>query len=118
MRSLRAGRPVGIFLNAALGHISRPDDGQGPQSLGIMSVSGFAVPEDARMAGFSVLKGLQDFDDAQHVAVIVGADLGPDGRVVKFKLRNSWGADRGDRGFYHMYRDYFETFAYHVVVWE
>jgi bleomycin hydrolase len=49
-----------------------------------------------------------------HAVEIVGADLTPEGRVIKFKIKNSWGDERGDKGFFHMYQDYFRHFAQEV----
>lgn len=52
----------------------------------------------------------------QHAVDIVGADLDSNGRIIKLKIKNSWGTESGDGGFYHMYRDYFENFVTSIYV--
>lgn len=82
---------------------------------GIMSIDAFQTPE-----GFSPPPRL--YRDAfmggtgQHAVDIVGADLDSEGRIIKLKIKNSWGTESGDGGFYHMYRDYFENFMTSIYV--
>lgn len=54
-------------------------------------------------------KGL---NEGGHAVIIVGYDLDPKtGRVIKYKIQNSWGQKSGTEGFYHMYADYFRAFV-------
>ncbi|MGZ3697930.1 MAG: C1 family peptidase [Bdellovibrionota bacterium] len=77
---------------------------------GIMSLSAFHVPE-----GFKppprIYRNTFGLAGGGHEVAIVGVDLDKDGRVIKFKIKNSWGKKYGDLGFYHMYRDYFEAYV-------
>lgn len=51
-----------------------------------------------------------------HAVVIVGYELVPGtNQVRKWKIQNSWGSDAGDKGFYHMYHDYFRNFAISIA---
>jgi bleomycin hydrolase len=34
------------------------------------------------------------------------------GRVIKWKIQNSWGQSSGDSGYYHMYADYLKMYAW------
>lgn len=50
--------------------------------------------------------------NAGHAVLVVGYELDPKtGRVKKWKVKNTWGPAAGDKGFYHMYADYFREFA-------
>ncbi len=85
------------------------------RDTGIMSINAFATP-----GGFSPPPRL--YRDAfmsgsgQHAVDIVGADLDSNSRIIKLKIKNSWGTESGDGGFYHMYRDYFENFVTSIYV--
>jgi len=102
VQSLKNGQSVTLSYENNLNFIDR--------DTGIMTLDGFNTP-----AGFAPPKKL--YRDSflsgagYHAVDIVGADLDPDGRVIKFKIKNSWGTQAGDEGFYHMYRDYFENFV-------
>lgn len=79
------------------------------RETGIMSLHAFRTPGDFMPPPRSYREAF--LSGAGHHAVdIVGVDLDPDGRLIKLKIKNSWGTDSGDSGFYHMYRDYFEHF--------
>lgn len=101
LASLKNGQSVTLSYENNLNFMDK--------DTGIMSIEGFYTP-----AGFSPPKKL--YRDSflsgagYHAVDIVGADLDPEGRVIKFKIKNSWGTTAGDDGFYHMYRDYFEQF--------
>ena len=80
------------------------------KDTGIMSLEAFNTP-----AGFSPPPRL--YRDAfqrgagYHAVDVVGVDLDSEGRMVKLKIKNSWGSESGDQGYLHMYRDYFEQFV-------
>jgi bleomycin hydrolase len=79
---------------------------------GAMTVDGFAYPmmatalTAAQMSHFAKWGG-------SHAVLVVGYELDPaTQRVRKWKIQNSWGEKNGDQGYFHMYRDYFEKFAW------
>ncbi len=51
------------------------------------------------------------FNQGGHAVLVVGYKLGPDGKVIQFKILNSWGDEVGDGGYYHLHRDYFDVFG-------
>jgi bleomycin hydrolase len=55
-------------------------------------------------------------NNANHAMTIVGYELGADGKVIKWKVENSWGTDGGDKGIMHMYDDFFTSFVGMVTV--
>jgi bleomycin hydrolase len=50
-----------------------------------------------------------------HGMTFIGVDL-RDGRPVKWLVENSWGSDRGDKGLWSMYDDWFTDNVYKVIV--
>ena len=50
-----------------------------------------------------------------HAMVFVGVDL-VDGKTTKWKVENSWGDDRGDKGYFTMYDSWFDEHVYTIVV--
>ncbi len=53
---------------------------------------------------------------ANHMMVILGVDTTGDGRPVKWLVENSWGVDRGDKGFWYMYDDWFDEYIFEVII--
>ncbi len=52
---------------------------------------------------------------SNHVMVFVGVDL-QNGKPVKWKVENSWGADKGKAGFWHLYDSWFDRYVYCLVI--
>ncbi|MGQ9591051.1 MAG: aminopeptidase C [Planctomycetota bacterium] len=50
-----------------------------------------------------------------HAMVFLGVDLA-DGKPVKWRVENSWGPDRGDKGYLTIYDDWFDEYLYAAVV--
>lgn len=50
-----------------------------------------------------------------HAMVLVGVDL-LDGKPAKWKVENSWGEDRGDKGYFTMYDSWFDEHVYTIVI--
>lgn len=85
-------------------------------TTGIMSIRAFHIPPYARPATRQMREAF-DTNSGGHAVQIVGYELDPrTGRVVKWKIRNSWGLNKGDEGHYHMYDDYFRAFAKSITV--
>lgn len=52
---------------------------------------------------------------ANHAMVLVGVDV-RDKRPVKWLVENSWGGDRGDKGYWTMYNKWFDEHVYGVII--
>ena len=50
-----------------------------------------------------------------HAMVFMGVDL-EDGKPVKWRVENSWGAKRGDSGYLAMYDGWFDEYLYSVII--
>ncbi|MBI3556030.1 MAG: hypothetical protein HY074_07190 [Deltaproteobacteria bacterium] len=79
------------------------------EKTGIMSIGAFFIPK-----GFEPpprdYRDAYDFKGTGHAVEIIGVDMGSDGKIIKFKIKNSHGTKVGDAGYYHMYWDYFAAF--------
>jgi len=51
-----------------------------------------------------------------HAMVITGVDLDENDRPIRWKVENSWGKDRGKDGFYVMSDEWFEEYAYQILL--
>ena len=50
-----------------------------------------------------------------HAMVLIGYDE-LDGKVVKWKVENSWGDDRGEKGIFLMTDEWFDRYGYSIVI--
>ena len=50
-----------------------------------------------------------------HAMLFAGVDL-VDGKPAKWKVENSWGTDRGDKGYFTMYDSWFDEHVYTIVI--
>jgi bleomycin hydrolase len=50
-----------------------------------------------------------------HAMVFLGVDV-VGGKPVKWRVENSWGASRGDKGYLAMYDEWFDEYLYSVIV--
>jgi len=56
---------------------------------------------------------------SKHAMAIAGLDASPrGGSPIKYRVVNSWGAELGDRGIYHMYAEWFEENVFKLAVHE
>ena len=79
---------------------------------GVMSIEAFAYPKMAIALSPALMSRYSKWGGS-HAVLVVGYEVDPiTGRVRKWKIQNSWGEASGDRGYFHMYRDYFERFAW------
>ena len=53
--------------------------------------------------------------NSTHAMVIMGVDL-VEGKPLKWKVENSWGSDRGHKGYYAMYDNWFDRYVVRVVL--
>ena len=51
-----------------------------------------------------------------HAMVITGVDLDENDRPIRWKVENSWGKDRGKDGFYVLSDEWFEEYAYQILL--
>jgi bleomycin hydrolase len=51
-----------------------------------------------------------------HAMVFTGVDVGEDGKPRKWRVENSWGDARGEKGWFQMSDRWFDEFTYEVVV--
>lgn len=84
-------------------------------ATGIISIRAFHIPSYARPPTRQMRESFEA-NSGGHAVQIVGYEVDPrTNRVIKWKIRNSWGNKKGDEGFYHMYDDYFRAFAKSVT---
>lgn len=55
--------------------------------------------------------------DGRHAVLVTGYIKDLDGRVIAWKIQNSWGADRGVQGIYLMSRQFFERYVYSISLY-
>uniref|UniRef100_T1J2L0 Bleomycin hydrolase n=1 Tax=Strigamia maritima TaxID=126957 RepID=T1J2L0_STRMM len=51
-----------------------------------------------------------------HAMVFTAVSVDENGEVVKWRVENSWGDDRGDKGYIVMLKSWFHEFVYEIVV--
>jgi bleomycin hydrolase len=52
---------------------------------------------------------------ANHAMAFIGVDL-QDGKPVKWRVENSWGPDKGKKGYWNLYDSWFDAYVFAVVV--
>jgi len=50
-----------------------------------------------------------------HAMVFVGIDI-KDDKPTKWLVENSWGGDKGSKGYWTMYDSWFDTYVYSIIV--
>ncbi|MEE8437129.1 MAG: C1 family peptidase [Candidatus Neomarinimicrobiota bacterium] len=62
--------------------------------------------------------GRLEYGDSQmtHAMLFTGVDLDKNGKVLKWRVENSWGSKRGDKGYDIMSDSWFDEYNYEVVV--
>ena len=88
------------------------------RKTGIMSVGAFPVPEGFQPAPRAYRTQYNMPAGASHQMEIVGVDLDAQGRVIKYKVKNSYGTEFGLQGYLHMYPDYFNAYAKRIYLRE
>jgi bleomycin hydrolase len=51
-----------------------------------------------------------------HAMVFTACSVDDNGKVTKWRVENSWGDDRGDKGYFVMSADWFKEFVFELVV--
>ncbi|XP_072028953.1 bleomycin hydrolase-like [Amphiura filiformis] len=66
---------------------------------------------ESLMTHAMVLTGVS-VDEAEQVEAAEGSDM----KTTKWRVENSWGEDRGEKGYFMMTDDWFSEFVYEVVI--
>ena len=118
-KTLRKGEAVLFGVNVSEDQPHRADFKNSPeQAKGILSMQAFnyrnLIPAPKLSKRDKLKAGLWE---ANHAMAITGYDPGKKrGSVRKWKVENSHGASSGDKGFLHMYDDFFRKHVEDVVV--
>ena len=52
---------------------------------------------------------------ANHAMVLVGADI-TDEKALKWRVENSWGSDKGNKGYWTMYDSWFNKYVFTIII--
>ncbi|EIW83169.1 peptidase C1B bleomycin hydrolase [Coniophora puteana RWD-64-598 SS2] len=111
IKSIKAGHPV--FFGCDVGQFS-----DSANSVGVMDIDLFEWEKTFNITlSMTKAQRLETNESAMtHAMVISGVHIDGNGRPVRFKVENSWGPDRGEKGFMVMSEKWFNEFVYQVVV--
>ncbi|MFL5815090.1 MAG: C1 family peptidase [Bdellovibrionia bacterium] len=123
-KSIDHGHAVwfGADANQSMIPISHSD----PRAAGIMHPRIFKTddiyraPNGERFSNITDPKeerlfGLTEMD---HAMAIVGYDLDENGNIIKLKVANSWGKKAGTKGYFHMYKEWFDKYVTEAAIQE
>ncbi|MDP4266188.1 MAG: C1 family peptidase [Bacteroidota bacterium] len=69
--------------------------------------------------GMNKTKRIKTFDSgSSHGMTLVGVDLDKDGSILKWQVENSWGADKGNKGYLTMTDKWFDEYMFRLVVFK
>jgi len=86
-------------------------------SFGVMDMNLYNLPLIFN-TGFQIDKcGRLEYGDSMmtHAMVFTGVDI-RDEKSVKWRVENSWGDKRGDKGFFLMTDEWFDEYLYEIVI--
>lgn len=67
--------------------------------------------------GMNKKQRIETFESAStHGMALVGVNILPDGSIDKWKLENSWGADKGNKGYLTMTDAWFSEYMFRLVI--
>jgi bleomycin hydrolase len=67
--------------------------------------------------GMNKKQRIQTFESGStHGMALVGVNVTADGTIDKWKLENSWGADKGDKGYLTMTDEWFDEYMFRVII--
>lgn len=83
---------------------------------GVMSIGAFKMPKNAQPLQTHERLTMGTFSGA-HAVMIVGYEEDPrTHKVLRWKILNSWSDRAGDKGYFHMYRDFFRQFMLYAYI--
>ena len=94
---------VGKQLNRSNGYLSLNN-----YDYGTLFGTTFGMNKADRIATFD--------SGSTHAMTLTAVDLDSNGKPVKWKVENSWGADSGHKGYIIMTNEWFNEFAFRLVV--
>jgi bleomycin hydrolase len=87
---------------------------KGVISIAAWDYGSIGIPDVKIDRGLASASGIHP---QNHAMTIVGYDLDPKtGKVIKWKVQNSWGEEVADHGYQHMYDDFFTAFVGNATV--
>ncbi|KAJ4468199.1 peptidase C1B, bleomycin hydrolase [Lentinula aciculospora] len=109
VKMVKAGVPV--FFGCDVGKSSE-------RNLGLMDTTLFQYEDTFDITlGLTKAQRLEINESAMtHAMVISGVHLDTNGKLVRYKVENSWGDAPGNKGYFVMTDDWFNEFVYQVVV--
>jgi len=90
----------------------------GDREKGIWDDRSYSIGEGLGV-NFGITKEDQlDYRDSMmtHAMVITGVNLLEDGKSDRWKIENSWGEDRGNKGYYIISDTWFDRYVYQAVI--
>ena len=90
----------------------------GDREKGIWDDKSYSIGEGLGIS-FGITKEEQlDYRDSKmtHAMVITGVNLIEDGSADRWKIENSWGDDRGNKGYYIISDTWFDRYVYQAVI--
>ena len=90
----------------------------GDREKGIWDDKTFSIKESFGI-DFGITKEVQlDYRDSMmtHAMVITGVNIKDDGSVNRWKIENSWGDDKGNKGYYVISDSWFDRYVYQAVI--
>ncbi len=94
---------VGKQLNRSNGYLSLNN-----YDYGTLFGTTFGMNKAERIATFD--------SGSTHAMTLTAVDLDANGKPIKWKVENSWGADSGHKGYIIMTNEWFNEFAFRLVV--
>lgn len=119
-QTLDKGEAVWFGTNVGAAHPYRAGTGQHdpPEAAGVLSLRAFnykAFGPEPKLSKRDRMKA--GVTPSNHAMAITGYDPGKQpGKVLKWKVDNSWGTKAGDKGHLHMYDGFFRQYVDTVVV--
>ena len=109
VRMLKDGKAV--WFGCDVGQFSEGKDG-------LLCMDAFDLPTLFRTEFGMTKEERLDFGESvmTHAMVLTGVDLDDNGKPLRWKVENSWGDERGKKGYYVMDDTWFGEFSYQILL--